>query len=614
MIDVSIRTKGLILVLVPVLFEIVFVSVLSLRLIQEYRHFQQLQQSKELIRLTLRTHARVTRAFMIFCYSPRSEAIRRAAAEDIAREIKEEGSWEEAVRKIDAKNLEPDLLEIAEEVFTMKDTVLALTDELKDAARQPKNDNRMYTLALTFLPAMTDAMASHKRLEELNKRFRKELPDRERKKEKLTTAVYAGLLIGATVSLSLLWLFTRSIIARLKDSAHRAHAIAVGQSIQPPATSQDELGQLEREIYDAAVTIQKARERELAIHEGTSDLILSLDARLRFKTVGRNCHKFFADSQDQLLGRSLLSLVGEESTDDVREVFAAIRDARQAKQLELRFATGKGVTRYHNWTVHWSPEKQTFFCVARDVSEARRVEQLRQYFLSMAGHDLRSPLTAISINLELINTGLQGPVPDSLSEDLSMMEKRLSSLIAFVNELLDLEKLEATRSRLKLSGVSAAAVCGQALENIESLMEQQQVSVLFPKTDSLLFCDEDNVEKAVTSLLASCIRMSGQAEEIKLTISETPEQGIIEVFVPGLVIPAGEAESMFSKFRPVAGDASGAKPGLGLAIAEAVATMHGGGAGVIHQEQSGTAFWISLPRLSDDVEDQSAIGDLAKER
>lgn len=597
--NLSFKTKGLILMAVPITIELIFVSILTIYILKEADRFKKVQESKVLIRLIQRSHSAITRAFLIYSYSPRTQTIRAGEAEKIAEEIKKQDRWEQRVK---LENVGPELASLAKEVRTMRGTALALTEDLKQAASEAKDDQRMYRLAFSYMPAITEAKDIYRRLLEKESRMKQEIPDREKKKRELLTLITVGLFSGIGISATLLYLFTRSFISRLNQTAARARAIAIGMPAGSLSRGSDEIAELDKALYNAAVNLQELKERQSAIRDGAGDLILilSLDARLRVKTIGEVCQKHWGFSSEILIGKSILTLLNPELREETSRTFdSIIHGGIKQVNLETRIAKPDGSTGIFSWMVRWSKSKETFFCVVRDVSEARRIEKLRQYFLSMAGHDLRSPLTAISMDLQMILAGVRGPVPAPVAAKVEEMDRELSRLIGYVNELLDLEKLEAHSAPLSTGAASAAALCEAAIESLGARLEQTGTTILLPSNDLLLNADETKLEKALEAMLASCARLASGAAKLQIKLKKQGDSGVISLTVPGLNIAEAEREEIFDKLRPASptldsGQAPG--PGLGLAIARAVAVMHGGSATM----SNGATFNLSIPLYKDD--------------
>lgn len=597
--NLSFTTKGLILVAVPVAFELVFALFLTFYVVNETSRLRQIQESKVLIRLIQRSHGAISRAFLIFYYSPRSREIRAGEAEKIAQEIRKEGRWEQRVQ---LENVGPELAELVREVRAMKGTVLALTDELKEAARGPQSEQKMYNLALTLIPAITDAKDIYRRLLEKETRMREETSDRIGRKATIIAIVAVGLVLGIGVSTSILYLFTSSLIFRLGKTADRARAIALGKPIPPVEYGLDEIADLDRALANAAARLKEIRQRESAILDGVGDLILSLDSRLRIKTIGETCERHWGFSKEILLGRSVLTLLDPDYREEFRSAFERIAETELEGRLETSISRADGSPGVFLWSINWSASKRHYFCIARDISEARRIERLRQYFLSMAGHDLRSPLTAVSMDLQMIAAGIRGPLPAEFATEVEEMDRKLAKLIGFVNELLDLEKLEAHRMPLSLSAVSAGSVCESALENLSSSMEQSGSSIRLPEDDLLLLADEAKLEKGLEGLFSSCTRMARGESVLEVRLDRLEDKGMISVRVPGLHVPHNEREAIFNKLRsasPGTDPDRAASPGLGLAIARAVAIMHGGEATMT----DGSTLSLTFPLYEGDDDD-----------
>jgi len=596
-INLSIKQKGLLLVLLPVGSMIVFALILYLVLAGEIERYKVFQGNRRLIYTLQRAHSACSRAVFAMSFTSREGDSRLRVVEKLENQVLSEKDWEKLDQGLE---ISPEFRDLVKDGVAIRQTTLALIGELKNAATDTKNSRRMYQMAFTVAPAGADAKRFFGKLMEFRTRLDNENADGAREREFLISLILWGTGLSVLLSVVAVWFFSREIVQRLNATARTTQLMAMGQTVTPPASRADELGALEKVIYNATTVLNQARARESAVLNNSSHLILSLDARLRIAVVGDSCLRLWKYSSDTLIGNSILTFVRKELVDETRAAFESASAAGQG-EVETQIVLSDGTFRDTVWTVKWSAKEQTFYCVVRDVTELRRVEKLRQYFLSMAGHDLRSPLTAIGMNLSLISEGARGPVPDALAAELSSMEATLNGLIEFVNQLLDLEKLESVKGALNLGPVNAGDLCESAIERLASDCESRKVRLGSPAGAALVLADEDKLEKAVFNLIGSAVKLAPPGAVLGLSVSRDGGMGRIAVTVPDLTMPPESSERLFDKLRMTAPSQSGNENvGLGLAIVKAIVDMHEGAVGL--ESASGiTTFWLSVTIFEEDT-------------
>lgn len=241
-----------------------------------------------------------------------------------------------------------------------------------------------------------------------------------------------------------------------------------------------------------------------------------------------------------------------------------------------------------------------YYVFVRDITDRKRIEQLKNEFVSVVSHELRTPLTSIQGSLGLLEGGVMGELAPKVLELIVIARANAERLIRLVSDMLDLEKMEAGRMTLKLEALNAQDLLEQAVAGIEGTAAQAGVTVtLEVQGDFQLVGDRDKLIQVLVNLLSNAVKFSAQGQEIRLSVRALPE-GVLrfEVQDQGPGIPPDRQERLFKKFQQV--EASDGKvrrgTGLGLAISKAIVELHHGTIGVTSQVGKGSTFCIELPR------------------
>src|SRR5262249_19185813 len=147
----------------------------------------------------------------------------------------------------------------------------------------------------------------------------------------------------------------------------------------------------------------------------------------------------------------------------------------------------------------------TFHEMARRLLES---EQLKQDFLSMISHDLRSPLATIQGSLVLLKDGLYGEATDKMKSVVNRMERNTIGMLNLINDLLDIEKFEAGMWEMSKENVQLSEIIERSLDAVHILAENKQITIDSDGADTLLHADAERLVRVVVNLLSNAIKFS----------------------------------------------------------------------------------------------------------
>ncbi len=248
--------------------------------------------------------------------------------------------------------------------------------------------------------------------------------------------------------------------------------------------------------------------------------------------------------------------------------------------------------------------------IAKANKELKRLDKLKDEFISTVSHELRTPLTSIRGAVGLV---AQNVVPlgsdayKQLIETALHNSERLSQLI---NDLLDVQKFEAGKFVLQFKPVDLTELCQQAVHGIQSYALRYQVSVEFEPGSSDVMCLADplRLRQVLDNLLSNAVKFSPAGSLVQLKMRGQTDGVIVEVCDQGHGIPEQFKPRIFEKFSQADASDSRSKEGtgLGLTICKRIVESHGGQIGFSSTEHVGTTFWIRLARLQQTLPDEPA--------
>jgi PAS domain S-box-containing protein len=235
--------------------------------------------------------------------------------------------------------------------------------------------------------------------------------------------------------------------------------------------------------------------------------------------------------------------------------------------------------------------------VAAEVADA--ASQAKSGFLAYMSHELRTPLNSIIGFSQIMLDGLAGQVSDEQRRQLGMIRRSGAHLMALVNDILDLEKIESGSIEVSTAPVDLGALVVTALDAVGPMAERKglTVNVSVPEQTVVLKTDEDKVRQILLNLFSNAIKYTDQGG-VTVTLSNSVD-GTAQVLVvdTGMGIDEELLEEVFDEFRIIgrAGQASQESTGLGLTISRRLARLLGGDIAVESELGRGSVFTLTLP-------------------
>ncbi|MDZ4835328.1 MAG: histidine kinase dimerization/phospho-acceptor domain-containing protein [Candidatus Melainabacteria bacterium] len=423
----------------------------------------------------------------------------------------------------------------------------------------------------------------------------------------------SGILVGGAVLnvliVLLMWIFINGIVKRLDILTDNSQRLKDGESLHPPMNGRDEIDILDNSFHKMVATMQGEeallRSSENSVLSMISQMpagLLIIDGRGRIEFANPKIADALGFDQDDLTSVPLANLFSTRGTID-GDLFDWLVERSDGHVVELtakRKDEGTIPVEFSIADVSYEG-KQHFLAMALDVSERHEMEKLRQAFVAMVSHELRTPLSSVSMFLELLEMGVFGSSNEKIAGDLKYAGSQTDEVIMLINDLLDLEKLEANKLELVKSDCEIEDVIDKAVEAMANTIDAADVLLHFEGAEERALVDPERITQALTKMLSSVIRLTPQGETITIDTTTTAQSAIeIRLNVPTLRIPDEQVETIFERFQQISLPAlrEGTGLGLGLALSRAIIQQHGGSVGLLSEETTGTTFWINIPNAA----------------
>lgn len=355
---------------------------------------------------------------------------------------------------------------------------------------------------------------------------------------------------------------------------------------------------------------RKSEDHFRRLAENASDLILL--------TTPEGCMHYVSPASERMLGHQPESLVGRMSYELIHPEDMGV--ATQAHMGALTGAPLAPVTyrvRHREGHVVWievvkslvtdpktgAPYVQS---ISRDVTarmraeaEATRYAAMRDQFLGILSHELRTPINAIMGFGSILADELNGPLKPIQRDHAGRILVAADQLLRLVDDLLDMTRIQAGKFSIDPAPMAPGPLIEQVIAQLQPAADRQGVNVRLDRPAELpgLTADAQRVAQVLGNLLTNAIKFTPSGGTI--TVKADPEGDALRVAVidTGKGIASDDLPRLFTPFTQV--DMSATRPsggtGLGLSIAKALVEAHGGAIGVESTLGSGSTFWFTLP-------------------
>ncbi len=398
-------------------------------------------------------------------------------------------------------------------------------------------------------------------------------------------------------------------IRKTKDGIEKNVSI----SISPIKNFQGQIigaSKIARDISEKVV--EESKQALLAsIISSSDDAIVSKTLNGVITSWNKGAETIFGYTAEEAVGKHISLIIPEDRLDEETMIINKIRSGEKINHIETIRRAKDGTQKYVSITV--SPVRNLqgkvigASKIARDISERKEIErqkklyikqlkELNDYkdeFMTMASHELKTPLTVIKSNLQVLDMIVKEPAEkDFLNKAFQHLDK-LSNLIS---DLLDVSKMQSGVLDLNITSFNIIALFKEVMEHLQ-LTSAQHLFVLETENESIMLeADKARLEQVIVNLLTNAIKYSPHGNKIEVRLSASCDQFIAAVTDFGIGIAAEHFEKVFTRFFRVQGIASTfSGSGIGLYISQQIIVRHGGKIWVESQIGQGTTFYFSLP-------------------
>ena len=477
----------------------------------------------------------------------------------------------------------------------MTKTVSKIIDEISPASLNDQESKQLIREAVAKFRTIDDEIPG---LLAMLEREREHARDDSGSLDRTNDAYTMTLLFGAGAELvlvlvSLLW-FGSNIAGRFDRVIDNAYKLASRRELNPPVSGHDEIASIDSAFHSMAGRLASAKRVEKLIADNTGTLFCALSERLSIVDASSASWVLLGYEPEEMLQMKVANLLIADDGTEPAALFESLKSESKST-FEGRCLRKDGIWIDTQWSVNWSTDKETYFCVVHDNSEQKNAERIRSDVLRLLTADMQRPLSVVSRVLKQLEQ-------ENLAEkELALLPSSVyatTQMQMLVRDLLDLENIEAGTLAINITTQPCAEILKEAAAICKGVAQKFDVTVNTNEPQVVIAADGHRVVQILVNLICNAIKFSDPGSRVE--VEATPKGGAIEFSVTdyGRGIPEDLLESIFDRFKQVESSDARKKggTGLGLAICKALTELHQGQIAVTSNEETGTRFVVSIPQ------------------
>ncbi|MFX0546384.1 CHASE domain-containing protein [Roseovarius sp. S1116L3] len=331
-----------------------------------------------------------------------------------------------------------------------------------------------------------------------------------------------------------------------------------------------------------------------------------VDSKGQFITINNAFCTLCGISEERILKE--VRLADLMPPEDIKEVYKGVSammadPSRQTYSAEHRVVHSGGEIRWGLFNISWTYDRNTdehfYITQINDITDQKRLDQIKSEFVATVSHELRTPLTSIKGALELLKGTADASLPKKTERLIEIARSNTDRLSRIVNDILDLEKISSGDVSFNFEAVDLAAIVSAAAEELEPFAQSHanRLALELPDTPLCVHADASRIKQVLANLISNACKYSSQDTDILIKAERIDDRAIVYVQNYGPGVSESFRPKIFEAFSQA--DSSDTRAiggtGLGLNISKRIMMRHSGDIGFESVHNGVTVFWFTCP-------------------
>jgi PAS domain S-box-containing protein len=357
--------------------------------------------------------------------------------------------------------------------------------------------------------------------------------------------------------------------------------------------------------------LKQSEEQYRDLYEQAPDAYFSVGVDGIIRQANRSATELLGYSREELVGRPVLELYADtpKGKATATETLHRFLDGQEIHDQELEARRADGSSVWVSLSVRPIRDKEGRVIASRsimtDITEQKKLDQLKDDFIGLVSHELRSPMTVITgaINTALTEEERLSPEETrQLLKDAAAEAESLSNLLA---NLLELSRVQAQRLVLYTEAIKVKKVAQDAVDKIKRQSPTHSFVMKLPGNLPPVYADPLRLERILYNLLENAVKYSPPGEEVLVSAEPQGEYLVIGVSDKGIGISPADQAKLFGPFQRLEKNSSGIRGvGLGLLVCRRLVEAHGGRIWVESEPGRGSSFFFTMPLSQSAADDK----------
>jgi PAS domain S-box-containing protein len=390
----------------------------------------------------------------------------------------------------------------------------------------------------------------------------------------------------------------KELTEKMKDRLDQKNGLEKVQEVSQIKQTTEALLNILEDTEEARQKAEEEREKTLTVINSFVDSLLVIDDQGLVQMVNNHARETFGLKRS-IEGKSLLELANHP------RLSLSLKHILDGRKIKIIKREGFEASEGSFFEVSTVPlvqlnESTSYLIVFHDVSRERLVQRMKTEFVSIAAHQLRTPLSAIKWSLRMMLDGDEGELSAGQKE---LMEKTYFSnqrMINLVNDLLNVSRIEEGRFLYETKETDLKEIIKDVIQAVRESAHQKEIEIYFQGEEKIfppIKADQEKITLAIQNIIENAIKYSPEKGKIFVSLEEEDGFLLASVKDQGIGIPRAQQARVFQRFfragNAISQETEGT--GLGLFISRNVIEAHKGKIWFESQENRGTTFYFTIP-------------------